>query len=113
MVEATFPTTAGELREVFKERGYTVKENDNKDRINVVTFKGWEVCVSWSETNYCCNYVLAVDEPPLGDKSWNAEILIADPYTGKPLRFEGWTDDVKGWVPIPEILRIVDYLESN
>lgn len=103
----TSPTNLFELVNLLRDRKYDF-QFDDEEGIVVATPKGWVISIQWSYRHYCSSRLLnSINPTILG----NAEIAIWTMLNPKFHRFEGWEDDVKGWVPTTEILRIIDYLE--
>ena len=97
------------LKMVFRDRGYSYVDTQGKG-MQLVTPDDVTISIQWGTGNYCSNRTFegpkSVGELHL---SHNAEMSMWR-GDGSMLIPEGWTSDVKGWMSVFEILRIVDYM---
>lgn len=108
------PTTILQLKQLLKDRGYTVLHNTQGNMVAMLP-NGYCVSVGWGPGHYCQGrFFSALDSPWLGRVDCpDAEIAVWTTESLEFIRFEGWEYETKGWVRVPEILRIIDYLAGK
>jgi len=116
IVEFPEPTDVSDLLWIFTEREYTF-EQTGLTGLHLYT-KEKVVSIQWGPTNYCHSRTLKWSNGyhPVGAIYCpDAEVWIWDLESGHSFLPEGWEHPIRGWVPVAEVLRIVEYLvgESN
>lgn len=86
--------------------------------VTVLLLTDYVLSIQWGPGNYCSNKVAGFVAYPVTDveQYWdceNAEIAIWTVSDTEFIQFEGWTDEVAGWVPVDQILRIAEYLSGQ
>lgn len=111
------PTNLEELRTLLRAKGYKF-QHDGPDYMTIEFSTGYVLSIGWGDLNYCSGRLrflgmttshLVFEELDPTD----AELAVWRTDNEEFIQFEGWTNVTKGWVQIPEILRIVAYLAGE
>jgi hypothetical protein len=106
------PTTIQQLLESFDRLGYEYV-NLKGQGCTLETPEDIVISIQWSPRHYCFARQFNFITPETLLHGWNAEMCMWHKKDNRVHRPEGWEADVKGWIPVYEILRIVEYMMGD